>query len=125
MAHPAECQISNQVFGGVYCASFNCTRRAAYSIGRLIGPASLKMNLCEQCAVDLLKNCPPDLWGKAVEARAKEEQATLADRQAQEAAEREAKIEAGQIFLCSKCGAVFTNALNAKGHEKKCSGGGK
>lgn len=113
MANPAECQIVNQVFGQVYCQSFNCSKRAAYSIGRLIGPMSLRMNLCEQCTIDLLVNAPDELWDKAD---------LIRDARASELA---AEIEAAKpTFTCSKCGAVFKNALAAQGHEKKCKGGG-
>lgn len=124
MAHPSECQVINQVFGSVFCQSFNCSKRADYSIGRLIGPMSLRMNLCEQCTVDLLVNSPDALWEQAslVRAARKTEEDTKEEEVAATlAAEKESAMP---VFACSKCGATFRNALVAEGHQKKCTGGG-
>lgn len=128
MAHPSECQVIPQVFGQIYCQSFNCSNRAAYSVGRCIGPISLKMNICEQCAIDLLTNVPEGLRDKAdavLAARQAEAQKQANEAAAELAAQAEAEEAAKPVFVCSKCGATFKNGLTHQSHEKKCSGGGK
>ena len=124
MPHPSECQITPQVFGQVYCQNFNCSKRATYSIGKQVGPPSLKMHLCEQCTLDLLVNALDDLWDQAAAKRVARRAAEEAE-EAIIAAARAAEEEAAKpVFTCSKCGATFKNALTAQGHENKCTGGG-
>lgn len=134
MAKPEEMQFSTQVFGGVYCHNFNCQRPAKYAIGKNIGPISLKINICEECAKALARNMPLELLEYALreepvmsgptDAEMQEHLAQLsgANPVAIGALDPEVVNTLPSVFTCKHCGATFSANIQKINHEKKCKG---
>lgn len=102
-----------------YCDSYNCSRKAAWSVGKVEGPKTIRHNLCEKCVEQLIGSIPGDLKIYLGEPAATPEIITPTTPTEYKA---DVKPAESKIFTCSACGEVFYSKGSRDRHRRTCKG---
>lgn len=95
----------------VFCGNYGCNRRASWEVGNPQGPASLRLQLCQECAGELIAS---GIGAGLFDLPVLPEQEKIPEQP-----ESTEEPESG-VYPCEYCGKEFDNKKSCDMHSIRC-----